>query len=144
MGVKLWTRKFDQQNLNRSPPGNGGYAGVQPAFKFCAPMRTCSQEESPQITAVLWCVEPRRRNAPTSVAQWYPNTKKAACKLQTAEPLGRTDIDRRLNGIPINNGSVVVQDGGVEFPDVAGRNDARQHAVVYVRQGTHHVDDRFN
>jgi len=28
MGVKLWMRKSDRQNLNRFPPANGGYAGV--------------------------------------------------------------------------------------------------------------------
>ena len=27
MGVKLWMRNFAQQNLNRFPPANGGYAG---------------------------------------------------------------------------------------------------------------------
>ncbi len=93
MGVKLWMRKLDQQNFNRSPPANGGYAGIRPTFKSCAPTRTCLQEESPQITAVLRCGEPRRRNATLALmyatARWYPNTKKAACKLQTAEPFGR-------------------------------------------------------
>jgi hypothetical protein len=64
--VKLWMRKYDQQNLSRFPPANGGYAGVQPTFKTCAPTRSCSQEKSPHITAVLRGGEPRRRNAPTS------------------------------------------------------------------------------
>ena len=75
MGVKLWMRKFDQQNLNRFPPANGGYAGVQLTFKSCAPTRTCSQEKSPHVTAVLRCGKPRRRNAPPSVAQWHPDKK---------------------------------------------------------------------
>jgi hypothetical protein len=64
MGVKLWMRNFAQQNLNRFPPANGGYAGVRPTFKSCAPTKPCPQEKSPQVTAVLRCGKPRRRNAP--------------------------------------------------------------------------------
>ena len=64
MMVKLWMRNFAQQNLNRFPPANGGYAGVRPTFKSCAPTKPCPQEKSPQVTAVLRCGKPRRRNAP--------------------------------------------------------------------------------
>ena len=68
MGVKLWMRNFAQQNLNRFPPANGGYAGVRPTFKSCAPTKPCPQEKSPQVTAVLRCGKPRRRNAPIQLA----------------------------------------------------------------------------
>ncbi len=100
MGVKLWLRKLDQQNLNRSPPANGGYAGVQPTFKSRAPTRTCSQEKSPKIAAVLRCGEPRRRNAALALmyatAQWHPNTKKlpANCRQPSPSP-GQKTIYRR-------------------------------------------------
>ena len=95
MMVKLWMRKLDQQNLNRSPPANGGHAGVRPTFKSCAPMRICPQEKSPQITAVLRCGKPHRRSVAHAMvyatAQCCPNTKKAVCKLQTAESFGKAE-----------------------------------------------------
>lgn len=90
MGVKLWMRKSDQQNLNRFPPANGGYAGVRPTFKSCAPTRKCPQEKSPHITADPRCGKPHRRSAATSPLNGI-QIKKAACKLQTAESFDRTD-----------------------------------------------------
>lgn len=92
MGVKLWMRNFAQQNLNRFPPANGGYAGVRPTFKSCAPTKPCPQEKSPQITAVLRRGKPHRRSA-AHVPWCTPplngiRTKKTACRLQTAEPFG--------------------------------------------------------
>ena len=36
MGVKLWMRKYAQQNLNRFPPANGGYAGGARRFRRSA------------------------------------------------------------------------------------------------------------
>jgi hypothetical protein len=95
MGVKLWMRNFAQQNLNRFPPANGGYAGVRLTFKSCAPTRTLPAGEEPAHyrCSPVWEASPEERSDFT--AQWYPNTKKAARKLQAAESFVRTDINRR-------------------------------------------------
>lgn len=64
MGVKLWMRKSDRQHLNRFPPANGGYTGVRPTFKSCAPKRTCSQEKRPAHyrCSPAWEASPEERS----------------------------------------------------------------------------------
>ena len=101
--------------------------GEEPAHYRCSP---------------VWKISPEERI--DSVAQWYPHTKKLPANCRQLSLSAGQKIYKRLDGIPINNGSVVVQNGGVEFPNVAGRNDAGQHAVIDVGQSAHHVDDWFN
>ena len=49
MMVKLWMRNFAQQNLNRFPPANGGYAGVRPTFKSCAPTKPARRRRARKL-----------------------------------------------------------------------------------------------
>lgn len=86
MGVKLWMRNFAQQNLNRFPPANGGYAGVRPTFKSCTPTKPCPQEKSLQITAVLRRGKPHRRSAATSPLNGIRIQKKLPANCRQPSP----------------------------------------------------------